>query len=409
MATAGIASAQGIELEGTAQMGIFGGENVDTQFVQDIDITFSMSGMTDNGLTFGAAIDLDEDAGEVDTDDGGVAIFVSGAFGTLTMGDTDGALDWAVFDVNDIGPGSINDDETEHVGFNDNNQFDNNAEAVTATLLDGSSSDVIFAAGLDTGANLLSEGDAILFGDAFGSDGGADALFDFLEAEDVAGGALVLNQSFALDGYDGQIVRYDYGFGDFGIAASVQLDDDGRLDPMWGLGATYALGFAGGTATFGGGIQNGEIELVETVSLAGDVFITADPDVAAGIEAAFNNAFGTDVYTDTTVLDFEGFGLSAVLELDSGLSGAVSYTSHEAGNTDIDHVGVGVAYTFDAISIGANWGQYDIEGFGHVTGWGLAASYDLGGGLSTHFGYGDGEVAGEAQDSTYSFGLNMAF
>ena len=66
--------------------------NNTTQFVQDINITFTMSGTSDNGLTFGAAIDLSEDAGDVDTDDAGVAIFVSGDFGTLTLGDTDGRV-----------------------------------------------------------------------------------------------------------------------------------------------------------------------------------------------------------------------------------------------------------------------------------------------------------------------------
>jgi hypothetical protein len=46
-------------------MGVQGGNGgaTTTQFVQDIDITFTMSGTADNGTTFGAAIDLDENAG----------------------------------------------------------------------------------------------------------------------------------------------------------------------------------------------------------------------------------------------------------------------------------------------------------------------------------------------------------
>ena len=56
-----------------------------------------------------------------------------------------------------------------------------------------------------------------------------------------------------------------------------------------------------------------------------------------------------------------------------------------------------------------NWGQYDYDGIGDVTGWGMAAAYDLGGGASLHLGYGDGEVFGADQNSTWSFGLNMAF
>jgi hypothetical protein len=57
------------------------------------------SGTADNGTTFGAAIDLDENAGAVGTNDAGVTIFITGDYGTLTMGDTDGALDWAMQEV----------------------------------------------------------------------------------------------------------------------------------------------------------------------------------------------------------------------------------------------------------------------------------------------------------------------
>jgi outer membrane protein OmpU len=103
VATAGVASAD-IALSGSAEMGIEWRQQHTprTQFqLQDIDITFTMSGTADNGLTFGAAIDLDEaTVANVDNDDGGVAIFISGDFGTLTMGDTDGALDWAMTEVN---------------------------------------------------------------------------------------------------------------------------------------------------------------------------------------------------------------------------------------------------------------------------------------------------------------------
>ena len=94
----------------------------------DIDVTFTMSGQTDTGLTFGASIDLDESDGSGSGTDaegaspafdnrmqGGEEIFISGAFGTLTMGDTDGALDWA---LKDVGLGSsLGDAHTAHLGY----------------------------------------------------------------------------------------------------------------------------------------------------------------------------------------------------------------------------------------------------------------------------------------------------
>ena len=97
-------------------MGVVGGSDMQTQFWTHVDVNFSLSGTTDNGLTFGASVDLDE-ADNINGDgNDGVAIFLSGNFGTVTMGDTDGALDWAMTEM--VGnPGSIADNETTHGGY----------------------------------------------------------------------------------------------------------------------------------------------------------------------------------------------------------------------------------------------------------------------------------------------------
>ncbi len=107
--TAGFAAAE-VTVSGYAEMGIVGGDKYGTtQFWQDVEVTFSMSGETDGGLTFGAAIDLDEtDVGGTDHD--GTSVYLSGAFGTLTLGDTDGGFDWA---LSETGMGtSLTDDHT---------------------------------------------------------------------------------------------------------------------------------------------------------------------------------------------------------------------------------------------------------------------------------------------------------
>ncbi|WP_341862949.1 porin [Gymnodinialimonas sp. 57CJ19] len=94
---------------------------LEDQFFQDIDVTFTLSGEADNGLVFGATVDLDEVAGGAggDTDDDfGYSVFISGGNATLTLGDTDGALDAALTEAGDIlNPGSINDDSTSHWGY----------------------------------------------------------------------------------------------------------------------------------------------------------------------------------------------------------------------------------------------------------------------------------------------------
>jgi outer membrane protein OmpU len=350
VATAGVASAD-IALSGSAEMGIFGGSdgaangsNGETQFFQDLDVTFTMSGTADNGLTFGAAVDLDESDGsncdldgDDDTintaddatscagasgafapeDDGGTTIFISGDFGTLTMGDTDGALDWALQEVNIGSPGSIDDSETLHAGYNGNSG------------LDGT--------------------------------------------------------------YDGQVLRYDYSFGDFGFAVSAEADDDtitgttgdGETgDPVWGLGATYDGMFAGGSFGVGIGYQT----VNDTDPLAAD-----------------NQ--GVDV-----------FGISADVSLDNGLSVGVGYSMIDGTGTDSDedgqHIGIGASYAFDAITVHANWGQYDWDDAAttaDATGYGLAAAYDFGGGLSAHLGYGYSDVDGEDDENSWSFGLAMSF
>lgn len=149
IATAGIASAE-IALSGSAQMGVIGGDFVrsddlrdefdnvivnpagnadDAQFFTDIDVTFTLSGATETGLTFGASIDLDESDGDPSgafdgTDQGGESIFVSGAFGLLTMGDTDGAFDFAMQEAA-IGS-TIGDVHTSHSGYNGNSGLDGN-------------------------------------------------------------------------------------------------------------------------------------------------------------------------------------------------------------------------------------------------------------------------------------------
>lgn len=302
VASAGFAAAE-VSLSGSAEMGIFGGSGIETQFHSDLDVTFTLSGETDNGLTFGATIDLDEIGDDCSTtvigpytlctSGDGIAstfgeqsVWISGDFGTLTMGDTDGAFDWAYGEVNVVG-GSIADDETGHTGF-----FD-------GTGLDGT--------------------------------------------------------------FDGQVLRYEYSFGDFAFAASVELDDTGVADDVLGLGATYGADFGGVAMNFGLGFQtDGTFDVVA---------VTAGADFGNGFQGAL-------AYTD-----FDGF---------SGLD---------------SHWGLGLGYTMDALSIGVNYGEFDLTAGGSTDGFGLAVGYDLGGGAEILFGYGDSGAAGDS----WSLGVAMSF
>ena len=195
-----------VALSGIAEMGIVGSKDDSARFHTDVDVTFTMTGTTDAGVTFSTAVDLSdiEDpapsakgrTGYDTTNDAGahggfkVSMSDPDGFGTLTLGDTDGAYDWALSEIVGVGGGSIADNE-EHGGYDGNGG------------LDGS--------------------------------------------------------------HDGQILLYnrDIAYG-FSFGASVELSDDtggtptgSPYDPIIGLGGQYTMGMGGGTFTLGGGYQMG--------------------------------------------------------------------------------------------------------------------------------------------------------
>ena len=201
---AGAASAE-VTISGSAEMGIAGGNRgAVTQFWTQIDATFSMSGTTDGGLTFGADIDLDESDGRNTTifptigaspafaglTQGGETIFISGSFGKITMGDTDGALDWA---AQEIYMGSaIADDHSSHAG------------AYAFTGLDGTAG--------------------------------------------------------------GQIARYEYSFGSFAAAVSAEIDTSPANNDVFGVGVKYSGDFGGTAVGFGLGYQDNSVVQVWAAS-----------------------------------------------------------------------------------------------------------------------------------------------
>ena len=313
VATAGVASAE-VAVTGWAEMGIFGGDGIETQFFTDIDVLFRMSGETDNGLSFGAGVDLDENGAFTINDDGGAFVFLSGNFGTVTMGDTDGALDWALTEAWVGNAGSIADDETAHAG-------------------------------------------------ALGSYG---------------------------DGaYDGQILRYDNTFGDFGVAVSVEMDDMGVQDTGFAIGFRYGMNLGGADVGFGVGYQT-----LQVAAPAG--FSPGNLGAVAVIP------MGTEV---------DIFGLSANVA-SNGFSAGIQYSQWElpAGLADIDHIGLGLGYNSGAFTVSANWGQWDNNMGDEISGFGLAAAYDLGGGASINAGYGSSDFDGLAPDAdTFSLGVAMSF
>ena len=346
VAFAGAAAAD-VAVSGSAELGIADMDhNGDDEvgFFSSVDVRFAMTGETDGGLAFGATIDLDDalEAGGNAAAQGGLAdagqgigdnndddsidytIFVSGAFGSLTFGDTDGAMDWALTEGGNVGnPGSINDAETVYAGY-------------VGGYLDGAG--------------------------------------------------------------DGMIARYNYSFGDYAFAVSVE---QGVADEENG----YAIGFKGEVAGVSFGIAHQE-------------------GVAA--TAGGENADLTGVSVGYTMGSLSVGAMIASGEL-IGEDFATSATANDS-DADVDLVQLGVGYTSGALTLHANYAQTEIDAAGvgsiEADGFGIAASYDLGGGASVHFGYGDGtatltELANTsasitggvetADDGRWSLGMAMSF
>jgi outer membrane protein OmpU len=141
LAVGGMAMAD-ITLYGSARLGLYYDDDADNQLQTTSRTRFgvTMSGETDSGITFGADMRADQVVDDgIDTADDGRAgsAFVSGAFGTLSFGDTDAADEQWVGDLyGDLSLTGLNEyDETAFIsnggnaGDDDAFDFSNNPDA----------------------------------------------------------------------------------------------------------------------------------------------------------------------------------------------------------------------------------------------------------------------------------------
>jgi outer membrane protein OmpU len=110
--TAGLAAAE-ITLSGDARMGFLNdyvfdaaGDD-DTGFTSRARVTFTFSGETDGGLSFGASFRADNSSNAASGRAG--SVFLSGSFGKISMGDVDGAANAAVGHVDGVGLTGLGD------------------------------------------------------------------------------------------------------------------------------------------------------------------------------------------------------------------------------------------------------------------------------------------------------------
>jgi len=252
--TAGFAAAE-VAVTGTARMGVTTNtDSGDAQFSSRFRVIFTASGETDGGLTFGASVRNDQ-IGTGGTENGDSTVYISGAFGKLTMGDTGNASDSLLGQVSGVGYTSL-----------------------------GSMNEIGFLAKDVTGASYEYSAGALTFGLGLGQ---ANATEDFISAavkystdaysvglgyEDnntqgsqvtVTGSAMFSGATIKAKIVDGDMsadtqyaLSADYTINGIGLTAYYAdhkgaPDSNGvNRDASYGLGASYDLG--GGASVVGG-------------------------------------------------------------------------------------------------------------------------------------------------------------
>ncbi len=111
-ASTGFAAAE-VAVSGSARMGVIY-DGADYFYSSRVRVNFALSGETDGGLSFGASVRNDQ-IGTGGTANGDSTVFISGAFGKLTMGDVSGAADALVGQTSGVGYGP--NDGLHEIGF----------------------------------------------------------------------------------------------------------------------------------------------------------------------------------------------------------------------------------------------------------------------------------------------------
>ena len=284
VATAGMAAAD-ISMSGYAEIGMRdGGGTVGVEMHNDMDIGFKLSGASDNGLTFGASIDLDEVSNGIASTGGSQAVHVSGAFGTLTMGDTDGALDKVNAEVASLT--AIADDHTAHAGYNG-------------------------GAGLDAG-------DILRYDTSYGNFGVSVSIGQ----DDTANG-------------DNDVIAYGISttVGTVALSVAAQSNDTTDVTAVSAKTSMGGLSVVANFSDFDTGVAATSYEhmAVGLGYTVGDVALTAN--------------FGSYDFGGTTATD-DGFGFAANKSLGGGATIMLGYGSGTAAGVETDTVSLGLGLSF---------------------------------------------------------------
>lgn len=411
---AGGMAAADVSVTGSAELGVKGGKEMKSQLHRDIRVDFTLSGSTDTGLSFGAKARLHEADEEGGIDGRRQAVHISGAFGTLTLGDTDGGFDKALTEVGSAT--SIADDHTSHPGYDENS-------------------------GLDGGASLANNPGAILRYDYTigGVTSSVSAEFGTTEGESDATYGVGVAWSGDMGG-----IGIDVGVGFQSGKGDVAVDMVDKVAMTYGtpqiasvtdaVDATYACQATsltdGGathpsitaTATDDCSAPDGAVEDVEYTL----VQLTPGSDEIPISHAVRGNPGSAEIAKSTDMHKASIAGASVKVDMGNGLSATANYSQkkHDITNSEDRHGGMrdsstkitytalGIAYTVGDLTLGVNGGSKTTKPVGGMamknSGVGAAVVYNLGTGASFQVGVGSGKE-GNTKKSSWSAGLAFSF
>jgi outer membrane protein OmpU len=334
------------------------------RFDSRVRVAFTLTQETDAGVTFGGSVRADN-ASNGNNGKGG-SVFMSGAFGKLSMGDVDGAAESAVGNLSGVGYTGLGDFNEAFYLQQGNSDLDSNEElsafALPAALYE-----------YTTGAASFSV--------SIGNPGGIGIKADAFNIND-----------------------------DDGVNIGNYEVSDAVVDQAYGIGAKYSVD----NYSFGVGYESIDISGILTDfgddKVKGAIKDTAGPD---GLDGTDDDTFAAD--SDDTESEFNNtldnwiLGGSATW---GGFTVKAQYGEGSGDNLELTQYGISGDYTFDAYTVTAFWRSVEVKTLDDVSArdyqpFGLGVSYDLGGGASVAAGVVDPDILGE--DYRADVGVNFNF
>jgi outer membrane protein OmpU len=307
---AGAAAAE-VKVTGDGRMGIYyNGDN--WNFASRIRIKFAASGETDGGLSFGGSVRADNSGSGAHGAAG--SVFISGSFGTLSMGDVVGAAEAVLFDLPEVG-------YTDLSGYNEL-PFLTGDGALTSS--DNPVVLYTYTTGSLTFALSLSDG----------YDGNDATIADTVSSGTRTGfrSDLQVDQEYAIGA--------SYSFGDYTVGLGYEVLDFAAS----GVSSTTQITL-GGSAAFGDTTVKAYYAQRDAAGTAADINF-----YGLGVSSVFGavtvNAFANHYdYQAAGATDITGYGLGGVYDLGGGASVVGGVASTDASGDSIV-ADVGMKFTF---------------------------------------------------------------